>query len=50
MTLDVCFFGLAVDAVTKDDISKFQEGRNYILLTGAHLALHHDFLFFTSLI
>lgn len=49
-TLTVNFLGLAGDAVAKDDICKFQEGRSYILLTSTHLALLLSCLFFSSTI
>lgn len=47
--LNAYFLGPAGDSVAKDDICKFQEGRNYILLTRAPLVLLPHHLFFTSL-
>lgn len=48
--LNAYFLGLVGDAVAKDDIYKFQEGKNYILLTNAHLMLLPNHLFSSSLI
>lgn len=36
----VHFLGLARDAVAKDTICKFQEGRHYVLPSSAHHTLH----------
>lgn len=47
--LNAYFLGLAGASAAKDDICKFQEGRNYILLTSAHLELLPNLLFFTPL-
>ena len=45
--LNAHFSGLGGDAVAKDDICKFQEGRKYILLTSAHVALLPNLPFFS---
>lgn len=48
--LNAYFLGLEGDAIAKDGIYKFQEGRNYILCISAHLMLFPNHLFFSSLI